>query len=1074
MTDSSEDAASLPGQDEPGAGRSSTRPGGRWISWLIGASAANPVLTILCCAMLAGAGWFAVLRTPLDAIPDLAPPQVIVLGTWEGRSPELVEDQITQPVSSALLATPDAAYVRGQSYMGLSFVYVIFEDGVDPSVARGQVHEALDEARNRLPNGASLSLGPDASGVGWVYQYALLDSSGNSDIAELTALQDWELRDALESVAGVAEVATVGGVVKEYQVELNPLRLLEYSLTVDDVEAAIRDSNVDAGGGVMERGGQEHLLRGRGYLRGAEDLRKIPVAAGRDGVTVRLGELATVSTGPQPRRGVADLDGQGEVVGGIVVMRPGLNALTVIEDVKARIRQLEPGLPEGVELVPVYDRTELITSSIQTLRRTLLEEMLMVSLVVGIFLLRVRSVLVVLAMLPVAVLAAFIPMVSAGVTANIMSLGGIAVAVGAMVDGAIIIVENVHRRLEELQGDVGDSARARVILDAMREVGPSIFISLLVITVSFIPVFGLEATEGRLFRPLALTKTWVMFVGAGLSITLTPALVVLVLRGASETSPGARSPMRWLSTIYAGVVRRCVRRRRLVVVVAILAMIGTVPAFLKLDREFMPPLNEGSLLFMPSAPPGMSINEASSVLQAMDRQIVAVPEVERVFGKIGRARTATDPAPLAMAEVTIQLKHRRQWRPGVTWESLVDELDAKVQIPGMPNLWWMPIQTRTEMLATGIRSPLAIQLSGDDPEDLERAGRQLEPLLRKISGTRSVVSERATGGEFLDVVLDRERAALHGVRARDLERVVSGVIGGARVGETVEGRRRFPISVRYQRELRDDFDELERALVSTMSGTQVQLSDVATIERRRGPSMLRSEDGKLVSFVFIDPGTRPVEGWVRDAQATMAASWAPPSGVFVSWRGAFEDLERAEHRLRLLIPLTLLIVAMLLYWNTGSVVGTALVMTAVPFSLIGAVWFVYLLDFNLSIAVWVGMIALAGLDAETGVVMLLYLDLAVARRRQEGAALSDLALEEAIVEGAAGRLRPKLMTVTCLICGLAPMMWSDASGADVMQRIAAPMVGGLVTSFVLELTVIPSLYAMWQGRRLKSSGHSAP
>lgn len=1035
-----------------------------WISWVIDASASNPLLTILLCAFIAGAGWIAVLRTPLDAIPDLAPPQVIVLGEWEGRSPELVEDQVTQPISSALLGTPRVAYVRGQSYMGLSFVYVIFEDGVDPSVARGQVHEALDEARGRLPAGASLSLGPEASGIGWVYQYALVDTSGTSDLAELTALQDWELRDALESVPGVAEVATVGGVVKEYQVEVNPLRLLEYSLGLEEVEAAIRASNTDAGGGVMERGGQEHLLRGRGYLGGVEDLRSIPVMVGPHGVTVRLDEISNISVGPQPRRGVAELDGRGEVVGGIVVMRPGQNALTVIEAVKERMRQLEPGLPRGVEFVPVYDRTDLIQSSIDTLRRTLIEEMLMVTLVVGIFLLRVRSVLVVLAMLPIAVLAAFVPMVSAGVTANIMSLGGIAVAVGAMIDGAIIIVENVHRRLEEMEEEDSDAVRTQVVLHAMREVGPSIFISLLVITASFIPVFGLEATEGRLFRPLALTKTWVMFVGAGLSITLTPALVVLILRRASSPSGGGRSPMRWLSAMYARVVRRCVRRPRLVVVLAVLAMLGTVPAFLRLDREFMPPLNEGSLLFMPSAPPGMSINDASSVLQAMDRQIAQVPEVKRVFGKIGRARSATDPAPLAMAEVTILLKDRDQWRPGLTWDALVDELDEEVQIPGMPNLWWMPIQTRTEMLATGIRSPLAIQLSGDDAEELESAGRQLEQLLRDIPGTRSVVSERATGGEFLDVTLDRDRAAIHGVRARDLERVVSGVIGGLSAGETVEGRRRFPISVRYQRELRDDFDDLERALVSTMSAAQVQLSDVATIERRAGPSMLRSEDGKLISFVFIDPGTRPVEGWVREADEIMAASWASPPGIFVSWRGAFEDLERAEKRLQLLIPLTLLIVALLLYWNTGSVVGVAIIMTAVPFSLIGAVWIIYLLQFNLSIAVWVGMIALAGLDAETGVVMLLYLELARSRRTRNGEILTSAGLEDAIVEGAAGRLRPKLMTVTCLVCGLAPMMWSESSGADVMQRIAAPMVGGLITSFILELTVIPSLYAMWKGR----------
>jgi len=1035
-----------------------------WIGAIIDRSARNPFLTLLFIAGLSLWGFWSLRHTALDAVPDLSDAQVVVFTEWPGQSPDQIEDQVTYPISSTLLAAPGVQFVRGQSFFGLSFVYVIFEDGTDLYWARSRVMEYLATAREDLPDGVNPVLGPDATGVGWVFQYALVDDSGTHDLAELRSLQDWNLRYALESVDGVAEVASIGGVVKEYQVLLDPERLLAHGVTPGEIATAIRESNEDTGGRVLEIAGHEHMLRGRGYLTGVDDLRAVVVRAARDGTPLLLGDLGDVSMGPALRRGLAELNGEGEVAGGIVIMRYGENALNVIEAVKKRISEVEQGLPEGVRVEVTYDRSELIEASIETLQHTLLEEGIVVSVVVLVFLLHFRSALVIVLTLPIAVLLAFIPMVAQGLTANIMSLGGIAVAIGAMIDASIILVENIHKRLGEWEEDGRKRNRTDVVIHAMQEVGPSIFFSLLVITVSFLPVFTLQATEGRLFKPLAFTKTYAMGFAALLAITLTPALAVLLVKGKIRGEQ-AHPLSRWMIRLYAPVVGFVVDHRRKVVAVAALLVLGTVPAFISLETEFMPPLNEGSLLYMPTSPPGMSITEAANVLQVTDRALKAIPEVESVFGKVGRADTATDPAPLSMVETTVVLKPREQWREGLTWDALVDELDQAVQIPGMPNIWWMPIQTRTEMLATGVRSPLAVQVFGDNLEDIERAALAVEGILTELPGTRSAFAERSTGGFYIDVTIDRERAARHGVRSKAVNDVVQMALGGAMVTETVEGRERYPVNLRYARELRDDPDELGRALVTTVGGGQVPLSQVADIEHTTGPPMIRSEEGRLVGFVFVDPGDVALGTYVAAGKAALRDVDLPP-GVRLAWAGQFKYLERAQKRLVIVVPLTLALVFLLLYLNTRSVPQTLIVLLAVPFSLVGAVWLLWLLDYELSIAVWVGMIALAGLDAETGVVMLLYLTLAHDEHLERGDLVTDGDLRAAIVEGAAHRIRPKLMTVLCTIVGLAPILWSTGTGSDVMRRIAAPMVGGLVTSFLLELTVYPAIFALWKGRKL--------
>lgn len=1035
------------------------------IERVIASSARNPLLTILLVLTLGVWGWYALKNGPLDAIPDLSDVQVIVFTEWPGQSPDIVEDQITFPISSALLAAPGIEFVRGQSFFGLSFVYAIFEDGTDMYWARSRVLEYMDEVQSQLPVGVRPVLGPDATGVGWVFEYALVDESGNLDLQQLRSLQDWTVRYALESVPGVAEVASVGGFVKQYQVLMDPNKLAAFGVSVRQVVGAVRDANQQVGGRVLEIAGHEQMVRAKGYVDAREDLELAPLGVDRDGTPISIQDVAEVKIGPESKRGIAELDGRGEVVGGIVVMRYGENALKVIGAVKQRLDEIEKSLPTGVEIIVTYDRSGLIEASIDTLEETLIEEMVVVSLIIFLFLLHARSALVPIITLPLGVLLAFIPMFYQGLTINIMSLGGIAVAIGAMVDAAIIIIENIHKKLEAWENDRKDEhdsrARLEVVIGAMQEVGPSIFFSLLVITVSFMPVFTLQGVEGRLFKPLAFTKTYSMGFAALLAVTLTPALAALLIRGRIRGE--ATNPLnRWLVAAYSPVVRLVVRFRKSAICLAVAVMALSIPFYFELGTEFMPPLNEGAILYMPTAPPGMSITEASQVLQSMDRKLLEFPEVERVFGKIGRARTATDPAPIGMVETVVTLKPRDQWRPGLTWDALIAEMDAEMRYPGMPNVWWMPIQTRTEMLSTGIRSQLGIKVFGDDLEEIERTAIAIEKVVAQVPGTRSAFAERSTGGFFADFEVDRRAAARYGLSVADVSDVIMSAVGGMNVSETIEGRERYPINVRYAREFRDTPEALRRVLVATPSGAQIPLAQIASLDFTTGPPMVRSEDGKLVGFVFIDLADRPIADYVEEAREAVAREVELPAGTRLEWAGQFKYLERAKERLELVVPVTLLIVFLLLYFHTRSLTETAIVLLAVPFSLVGSIWILWLLDYNLSVAVWVGIIALAGLDAETGLVMLLYLNLAYHDRRQRGDLRTQADLREAIVEGAAQRIRPKLMAVATTMIGLVPIMGSSGTGADVMKRIAAPMVGGLVSSFLLQLTIYPALFAIWK------------
>ncbi|MEZ4402134.1 MAG: CusA/CzcA family heavy metal efflux RND transporter [Kofleriaceae bacterium] len=1041
-----------------------------FIARIIAVSARNPLIVLIMVAGLGAWGWHSVRNAPLDALPDLSDAQVIVFTEWMGRSPDLVEDQITYPISTALTAAPGVKYVRGQSMFGMSFVYVVFQDDTDLYWARSRVLEYLDQAQSQLPAGVTPRLGPDATGVGWVFEYALVDRSGGHDLQQLRAIQDFNLKFALQSVDGVAEVATVGGFRKEYQVQVDPMKLRAYDVTLAEVVRAIERSNQDVGGSVVELAGHEHVIRGRGYVQRPDDLAQAPVKVSPRGVPITIGDVGDVALGPEIRRGIAELDGQGEVVGGVVIMRYGGNALDVIDAVKARLAEVH--LPDGVEIAITYDRSELINAAIATLRTTLLEEMIVVSLIILLFLLHVRSALVAVITLPLGVLLAFIPMAHQNLTANIMSLGGIAVAIGAMVDASIILIENIHKGLDDWNRAGRPTSRLDAIIASMQEVGSSIFFSLLVITVAFIPVFTLEGVEGRLFKPLAFTKTYAMGFAAVLSITLTPALAAILIRGrlvAEERHPVSRVLVR----LYTPVVRAVVRHRTAVIVLAVVAMVLTIPAARRLGNEFMPPLDEGAILYMPTAPPGMSDAEAARVLRAMDAEIKAFPEVASVFGKNGRADTPTDAAPLGMIETTIILKPRSQWRPGMTYSRLIQALDEKLRYPGMPNIWWMPIQTRTEMLSTGIRSPLGIAVYGDSIAQIEEAAVAIEQRIAEVPGTRSAFAERSTGGFYIDVSIKRAEAARLGLNVADVNQVVQIALGGMVVAETVEGRARYPINVRYPRELRDDPARIGEVLVATPTGAQVPLSSVADVTTVTGPPMLRSEDGKLVGYVFVDTD-RPIADYVADARAAVSRDVVLPAGVRIAWVGQFTYFERASAKLRLVIPLTLAIVGLLLYFNTRSLVETGIVLLAVPFSLIGAFWLLYLLDYNMSIAVWVGLIALAGLDAETGVVMMLYLTMSHRRWQEAGKLVTRDDLREAIVDGAAKRIRPKLMTVLTMMIGLVPVLWSTGAGADVMKRIAAPMVGGLVTSFLLELTVYPAIFAVWKGRGLPIAAPPAP
>jgi Cu(I)/Ag(I) efflux system membrane protein CusA/SilA len=1041
-----------------------------FVERIIDASARNPFLICVLALLSLAGGFWALKNTPLDAIPDLSDTQVIIYTDWDGRSPDLVEDQITYPISTRFIAAPKVKFVRGESMFGKSFVYVIFEDGTDIYWARSRVIEYLNSVRGSLPEGVNPVIGPDATGVGWVFEYALVDESGQHSLAELRSFQDWHLRYALESVKGVAEVAAVGGFVKEYQIDLDPNKLVAYGIPLADVVAKVRMSNNDVGGKTFEVSSTEYYVRGRGYIKSIADIEDIPLkVVGSTPIYIR--NVATVHLGPDLRRGVAELDGKGETVGGIVVMRYGENALTVIDGIKHKLKEIASSLPPGVKVVPTYDRSELIDASIATLREKLIEESIVVALVCLIFLWHVRSALVAIITLPIAIILSFIPMHWLGLTSNIMSLGGIAIAIGAMVDAAIIMVENAHKQLDHFREDNGrepsSSERTQVIVAAARSVGRPLFFSLLVITVSFVPVFSLTAQEGRLFKPLAFTKTFAMGFAALLGITLVPVLMMLLVRG--KITPEVKNPInRFLIWAYRPFADFVLRFPWLTLLVAVFILGATYIPFSRLGKEFMPPLNEGTILFMPTAVPGMAIGEATRILQIQDRIIKAIPEVATVFGKAGQAETPTDPAPLSMFETIVTLKPHDQWRTGMTWEKIIAEMNAKLKTPGMANIFWMPIQTRTEMLTTGFRSVLGVKVFGPDLAGIQGVGIQIEKALTDLPDTRSVFAERTTGGYFLDFTVRRQAAARYGLTVGDVNAVIETAIGGNTIATTVEGRERYPISVRYARDFRSDLDSLRRILVPTPTGAQIPIGELADLDFRTGPPSIRDENGQLVGFVFVDVTTSNIDGYVRAASARLADRVKFPSGYYVQWAGQFEYLKSAEQRLAVVIPFTLLIIFVLIYLNTRSVARTAIVLLAVPFSLVGAFWFLYLLHYNLSVAVWVGLIALAGLDAETGVVMLLYLDQAWDKFHAAGRLKTTRDLHEAIMEGAVQRIRPKIMTVCAILFGLLPIMWSATTqaGADVMKRIAAPMIGGVITSAVLELLLYPAIYMLWRRRHL--------
>lgn len=1057
-------------------------------------SATHKFIVLLATVFFTAAGLWALYNINLDAIPDLSDTQVIVFTEWPGRSPDLVEDQITYPIITTLISAPRVQFVRGQSFFGLSFVYVIFEDGTDMYWARSRVLEYMQELTGNLPRGVTPTLGPDATGVGWVFQYALVDETGRHNLQELRSFQDWYLRYWLEAVPGVAEVASVGGYVKQYQVNLDPNQLVAYDVPLSRVIEAIRRSNNDVGGRVLEIATTEYFVRGRGYIRSAKDIESVVVGTDGQGTPIHVRNLGFVQLGPDMRRGLAELNGRGEVVGGIVVMRYGENALEVIEQVKERLKSIKGSLPEGVRLVITYDRSDLILRAVDTLKSKLMEEIAVVSLVIALFLLHLRSAMLAALVLPVAVLLSFIPMYFMGLTANIMSLGGIAIAIGAMVDAAIILIENAHKKLERWKEKGQPGSRLPVLVASFQEVGRSLFYSLLIITISFLPVFTLQAQEGRLFKPLAYTKTFSMFFAALVSITLIPALGALLIRGRIRSEE--RHPLsRFLFRLYTPVLNFVVKYRKIVIFASLLLVLSTIPVFLSLGSEFMPPLNEGSILYMPTAVPGMSITEAAKILQIQDRILRDFPEVTSVFGKIGRSRTATDPAPLSMVETTVLLKPQDEWRRvpedrwysgwapdflqkglrkllpdtrPMTWDELVADMHKRLNFPGMPPVWWMPIQTRTEMLSTGIRSNLGIKVFGPDLRTIQDIAVQIENALQDVRGTRSAFAERVTGGYFADFEIDRDAAARYGLTVGDVEDVIEAAIGGKNITQTVEGRERYPINVRYLRELRDDATKLRRVLVATPTGAQIPLSLVTNLSYTSGPPMIRDEDGHLVGYVFVDVAAKDYEGYVEEARQAIQEKVQLPPGYRLEWAGQYRYLLRMKERLNYIIPLTLFLIFLLLYWNFDSWKEPLIVLLAVPFSLIGAVWLLYILDYNLSVAVWVGLIALAGLDAETGVVMLLYLQLSY-NHWKEQARLNNFAdLKEAIHDGAVKRIRPKVMTVSVILAGLLPIMWAGMheTGADVMKRIAAPMVGGVITSLILELTVYPAIFAVWKGRGL--------
>ncbi len=1038
------------------------------IAALIRWSLVNRFLVLLATVIMAAWGVWAVQQTPLDALPDLSDVQVIIRTPYPGQAPRIVENQVTYPLTTTMLSVPGAKTVRGYSFFGDSFVYVLFEDGTDPYWARSRVLEYLNQVQSRLPPSAKPALGPDATGVGWIYTYALIDRSGKMDAGQLRALQDWFLKYELKTVANVAEVASVGGMVRQYQVVLDPDKLAAYNIPHTRVIDALQKANQETGGSVLELGEAEVVVRASGYLTGLDDFRKIPLTTSSAGISVRLGDVARIQIGPEMRRGISELDGEGEATGGVIIMRTGKNALETIAAVKAKIQSLQSSLPAGVEIVPTYDRSILIEQSVKNLGFKLLEEFIVVAVVCLVFLFHLRSALVAIVSLPLGILAAFIVMHYQGVNANIMSLGGIAIAIGAMVDAAVVMIENAHKHLERWahqnpEGTLQGEARWRVIGDSAAEVGPALFFSLLIITLSFIPVFTLEAQEGRLFAPLAFTKTYAMAAAAGLSVTLIPVLMGYLIRG--RIPDEQKNPLnRVLIAAYRPVLDAVLRWPRATIAIALLLLAATAWPMLRIGGEFMPPLDEGDLLFMPTALPGLSAGKAAELLQQTDRLIKTLPEVATVHGKAGRAETATDPAPMEMFETTIQFKPKDQWRAGMTPDKLVEELDKIVKVPGLSNIWVPPIRNRIDMLATGIKSPVGVKVAGTDLKEIDRITSEIERAVKNVPGVSSALAERLTGGRYVDITIDRDAAARFGLNVADVQSVVASAVGGENVGESVEGLQRFPINVRYPRELRDSVDKLRRLPFVTERGARPLLGDVASITLSDGPPMLRSENARLSGWVYVDIRGRDLKSAVRDMQQAVAQQVKLTPGYAVSWSGQFEYLERATAKLKVVVPATLLIIFVLLYLTFKRVDEALLILLAMPFSLIGGFWLLYALGHNLSIASAIGFIALAGVTAEFGVIMVLYLRQAWDDRLARGLT-DDPALLDAIREGAVLRVRPKAMTVAVILAGLLPILFSTGAGSEVMQRIAAPMVGGMVTAPLLSMLVIPAAYWMMRKAR---------
>jgi Cu(I)/Ag(I) efflux system membrane protein CusA/SilA len=1034
------------------------------IAQLIGWSARNLMLIFIATVFATTAGIYALKHLPLDAIPDLSDTQVIVYTEYKGQAPQVIEDQVTYPLTTAMLTVPKSKVVRGFSFFGVSFVYIIFEDGTDIYWARSRVLEYLNAAARKLPAGVTPTLGPDATGVGWVYQYAL--QANNMSLAELRSLQDWNVRFGIAKAEGVAEVASVGGFVKQYNVVVDPNRLRSLNIPLSKVRDVIRGSNMDVGGRTVELSEFEFIVRGRGYLKSIADLSNVVLKV-ENGTPVLLKDVARIELGPDERRGITELNGEGEVASGIALQRFGQNALDVIDNVKARFAEMASSLPSGVEIVPVYDRSNLIHDAIETLKKTLTEESIVVALVCIVFLLHVRSALVAILMLPVGILMAFAAMKALGIGSNIMSLGGIAIAIGAMIDAAIVMIENAHKHLERAPPG---KPRIEVLIEAASEVGPALFFSLLIITVSFLPIFTMEAQEGRLFSPLAFTKTFAMAAAAILSVTLVPALMVLFVRG--RIVPEHKNPLnRFLIWAYRPLIRMVLRAKTLTIVLALVVLAVSIWPARQLGTEFMPSLNEGTLMYMPTTLPGISVTKTAELLQTQNKIIKTFPEVASVYGKAGRAETATDPAPTEMVETVVNLKPKEQWRAGLTVDGLIAELDKALQFPGVSNAWTMPIKARTDMLATGIRTPVGIKVLGTDLAELEKLARQIEGVVKTVPGTSSAYAERVIGGYYLDVVPDRDALARYGLMVSDVQDTVSSALGGETITTTVEGRERYGVNLRYPRDLRSDPQSIAReVLVAMPAGGTVPLGEVAAIKLARGPTTIRTENGQLAVYIFVDIRARGLGGYVADAKAAVAANVQFPPGSYVVWSGQFEYLERAKAKLKIVVPVTLLIIFLLLYLNFRRLTETLIVMLSLPFSLVGGLWLMWWLGFNFSVAVAVGFIALAGVAAETGVIMLIYLDQAMkelhAQRLADGTPFTRADLHQAIMRGAVERVRPKMMTVVAIMAGLLPIMWSTGTGSEVMQRIAVPMIGGMISSTVLTLIVIPAVYALIKGWEL--------